>query len=345
MSRSKKLLILIAIVFLALVIFIFARAQVANISDQQQDTIDLWGNPDQFVLSYIPQENAGQGDEDAGQGDDQANLARYEVWYYLEPAKQVSFLAGETLAIEDWAPEETVLQTSYLPWDFDFYTNFAELESIFGEQLHLIDLPGFSAEGLNTYASTDFLVVLEDDYLTYMQTLAYDPDAEGSLASIDASLNPDLAGELAQSSTVSGDSQTDLANDPSTQHYANSDLGFSLNYPSDWYLNSGVLSNYDTNYLITGEELPETIAKCDFVPYELTDVILGEMNLLYDADFQLYRSQITSEVADDDMGFGNNVVFYFEDDLHPPMLLICYAYDEALDGEILNILKTFEFLN
>jgi hypothetical protein len=342
MSRSKKLLILTAIILLAIVLFFFARAGATGISDQQQETIDLWGNPNQFVISYIPQEEGGAGDQDDGQ----ANLARYEVWYYLEPAKQVSFLAGETLVIEDWAPEETVPQSVYLPWDFDFYMSLAELESMIGEELHLIDLPGFSGEGLNAYASKDLLIVLEDDYLTYMQTLAYDPSAEGSLASIDASLNPESTNEVVQSEgNTSSDSQSNSSSDSTAQRYANSDLGFSIDYPSDWYLNSGVLSNYDTNYLITGEELPETIAKCDFVPYELTDVTLGEMNLLYEADFKVYRSQITSEVANDDMGYGNNVVFYFEDDLHPPMLLICYAYDEALDNEMLTILKTFEFLN
>jgi hypothetical protein len=343
MSRFKKLLILTAIIFLAVVIFFFARSQSSAISNQQQETLDLWGNPDQFVLSYLPQE--GEKDEGSGQGNEenrQENLVRYEVWYYLEPAKQVSFLGGETLSIEAWAPEETVPQSTYVPWDFDFYTNFAELESMLGEQLHLIDLPGFSGEGLNTYVSSDLLVVLEDDYLTYMQTLAYDPTIEDDLLAEEEDLvveEEDVAVEQRALEFAESGSET------AVKQYTNSDLGFSIEYPSDWYLNSGVLSNYDTDYLISGEELPETIAKCDFVPYELTDVILGEMDLLYESALKIYRSQITNEVTDEDMGYGNNVVFYFEDDLHPPMLLICYAYDEELDSEILNILKTFKFLD
>jgi len=313
--RLVKKLLLLALVAI-LVFYIFSSKSSQTISAQQQQLINLWGNPSQFLITYLPQ-----------QSDNASTLARYEVWYYPSQGKQVTFLSGQNVDQKDFSSDQNLPATAYLPWDFDIYTSLNQLKNLISpDQFELISLPAFDDDGVKTYATKDLLVLVEDDYVTYVQTFAYDD-------------------------TISVDSQapsptpTPTSQSLDQKTYTSSDLGFSLNYPANWYLVSGVLANYDTDYLSKNQDPPQKMLKCDFTPYNPDQLKLDDLNLITDTDIKLYQTQIIQDSFEDDPGFADNVVFLIEDDLNHSMLLICYAYESDLSDQLINSLKTFKFIN
>lgn len=336
---KRLLLPALALAVIGVILFWLLVGSASTVSDQQQQTLDLWGNPAQFVITYLPQDSASG-----------SSFARYEVWYYPEQNKQVTFLAGETLAVQDFSSEETVPASPYVPWDFDFDTGYRQLQSLIGaDNLYLIDLPGFSGDGIESYAAQDLVLVLEDDYLTYVQTLAYDENIEANpqesdprSQSAEPAANPEPTSNQHQETTIQ-DQEPALNQD--FQTYSSTDLGFSINYPVDWFLTSGVLANYDTDYLYTGASLPEQMLKCDFVEYRPDEVTLGELQLLSEGRIQVSQTTITADIWGEGPGYGDNVVFLIEDDEHQPMNLVCFAYDDSFYDQLLATLQTFEFLD
>lgn len=331
MKLKKFLPFIFIIIFLLAAYFLFFSPSEL-VSVEQQQLIDLWGNPAQFVITYLPQ--------DAKDG---KNLVRYEVWYYPQQGKQVDFLGGKTLAVRDFSVEELSFTTQYLPWDFDFDVSLQQIKALVNnDELQLVELPGFSDEGVETYANKQLILVFEDDYLTYVQTLAFDKNLEeNDIQSSDRELSNEISPTPEKiSPTISQET-----NNESDKKYTSSDLGFAVNYPAEWFLQNGVLTNYDTNYLNEGGVLPEEIIKCDFVEYDPNRVVLDELKLLYEDKIQIYQTKVMEDEQDDTPGYGDNVVFLIEDDSHQPMALLCFAYEEKLGNELQNMLKTFEFID
>ncbi len=301
--------------------WVFFRSQQAELSEAQQEIVELFGNPDQFVLTYVPQQSS------FGEG----QLARQETWYFNQTKQKMTFLAGSLVDTAKIESDEEIVSSELLPWEFDLWTSIGDLEDLGGKGT-LIDLEGFSGDGVETYSGGTWVAIFEDGYLTYLQTLELD----------EAATNKVIEEKKAEEEVT----QTETAENEG-QYYANSDLGFSVYYPDGWYLRSGVLSNYDTDYLFTGGEMPEKAAKCDFVGLASTeDMQLENGEMVWEKDaFSITKTQVIDHQTDNSLGYGDNVVFLLKQDNHSPVALVCFVLDESLTDQLIQSLKSFTFMN
>ncbi len=316
MKKTKIILFLSILIILAVILSRISRPG-SQISESQQETINLFGDPPQFVLTYLPQQS------ESGQ-----DLARYEIWYYPEVSKKITFLAGKIIDSQDFESADEMSAVSFQPWDFDIFTSYQELVDVIGDRPNLVDLPGFSGEDLKTYATEEGVFIIEGDYLTYVQTLTYDEDVV-----VVEEEKPAPTLEKKEEELLQG------------KEYSNSDIGFSIIYPDSWFLQNGVLTNYDTDYLFSGAELPEEMIKCDFLKYYQEDFQLKDKKQIENGDVTISQAMVDYEEDTNTIGYGDNVVFLFEDSLHQPISLVCFRLDQNLEDELINTIKTFQFLD
>ncbi len=134
-----------------------------NISADQEEIRSLYGAPEQFMITYVPQGN-----------DDNIVMARQEIWYYPKHEKKIIFIAGNAITVDEFIPEEEIVApTSLRPEDFNIDMNYNDLVAIMGElNLEKVEIPVLFEEGeIETYYSDQAIFVIEGEYLTYVQTI------------------------------------------------------------------------------------------------------------------------------------------------------------------------------
>lgn len=137
----------------------------AALSADQAKIIDAFGYPDQFIISYLPQ----------NKGDESFQLARFETWFYHEHKAKLSFLAGRSFAVDRWRPPRgTTAYPRLKPQDFYYSMGYDEVMKAAGGRsvapvAFVNDL--FKDEGLKSYQGRKLAFTLEGGRLTYFQTL------------------------------------------------------------------------------------------------------------------------------------------------------------------------------
>lgn len=95
-NRIKKPALILAGIFVAALFLLpsfSSFGQDEPVVDPQQEIIDQIGFPYRFTIAYVPW------------GDDDKHLVRYETWAYPDHRKEITFIGGEILAIDDIPPE------------------------------------------------------------------------------------------------------------------------------------------------------------------------------------------------------------------------------------------------
>ena len=160
-KKVKFIVLLVLIFFIAVLFFYFFNKPKFVLSESQKEIVESLGRPDQFTISYLPQ--------------GESNLARHEIWFYLNYEQKISFLNGELILSEDIKNDLSKRNSTNLKSeDFDFYVSAAEVKNkISSDDFILVDAPVFSdtENGIETYASSQALFIFEQGYLTYMETL------------------------------------------------------------------------------------------------------------------------------------------------------------------------------
>jgi len=315
----KKLIFIVLILILLGAVTFYFLASEELLSPSQAEIRKMFGLPHQFVVTYLPRGSA-----------DKPQLARSEIWFYPEHGKKITFLAGELVSDEEYLSEDEVTPTTLRPEDFDFNMNYDDVVAFLGSaNIEAIDfLPVFHQESVETYASDQAIFVIEDNYLTYIQTLS---------AGMAEEFEEELIGEeptLMPETTLLEDLKT----------YTSSDLGFEIKYPGDWFLSYGVLTSYDPDYLIKGLNLPEKRIKCDFLNYDPGDVEITNEEIILDNEIKAYQGQGEDRSGEEGPGLGKAVFFLIKDEKHAPIGLLCFAYDESFKERLIELLKTFKFL-
>jgi hypothetical protein len=154
----KRRIVLIAAIFLLAVFLISFFFGGSKLSNNQKEIIELFGKPEQFSITYLPQD---EGDK----------LARSEIWYYAKAGKKISFLAGKLLAMEDFQAQNPATPTALNSEDFDIAMNFNDVKGALGGEIAEFDWPGFSSDRYKTYLSDKALFSVEGDALIYFQTI------------------------------------------------------------------------------------------------------------------------------------------------------------------------------
>lgn len=194
-NLSKKVFLpLVILVAVVAAYFVFFSEPV--LSKSQKETIDSFGQPSQFVVTYEPSLT--------DENDDEQTLSRTEVWYYPDLDMQVTFVAGELFDIEDYTQEDTDLtETPLKPQDFEFEMSLEQVkEALDNKPVERLEIPGFWEEGaLETYVSDDAIFVMEHGYLTYIQTVGVGTDQLEQPEQTEGSLNEPFTEEIPQVET------------------------------------------------------------------------------------------------------------------------------------------------
>lgn len=158
----KKLFIVLVLVLIAAGIYWYFSGpteSTSGLSADQQATRDLLGTPGQFSISYQPHGEAGE-------------FVRTEVWRYGEAKKDVTFIGGKIFASQDYEPPTGITAATLLPENFDVEMTLDEINAALGETAVLFDVPGVTTDTVKTYASSKALFTIEDNYLTYFETIS-----------------------------------------------------------------------------------------------------------------------------------------------------------------------------
>ena len=168
MRRAKLLAALLGLVLLLLVGWWFWPG--SPLSSEQQNTVKLFGYPNDFVITYLPRKDGQQ-------------LVRSEVWYYPQIQKQFSFLGGKLAGSDNYTDENKLPPTNLKPEDFDFDLTSADIEEIIGEgNIDPVDyLEGFVDEDVQTYFSEKAVFIIENNQLTYFQTVGVSDQPQPTL--------------------------------------------------------------------------------------------------------------------------------------------------------------------
>lgn len=327
-KKIKKIVIFfIFLVAILAILYFFLRPEF--LSKDQKQIIKLFGPPSQFVITHLPRGEA-----------DNPQLVRSEVWYYLANQKKISFLAGKLVSEEEYTAEGEVEETSLKPEDFDYFMNFSDVADILGEEnIEPIDfLPVFyEEEEVATYLSDQALFIIEQDHLTYFQTLT---SAElENLGEEDVVLDEDI--QTDESEPIS-----EVNTNSDWKTYINSDLKIKLNYPAEWYLedNDVVLTSYDSGYLEKGLKLLETRLKCDFIKYNPKDVEFDYNVTLLTGEIEVLKGTAVDNSGIDGPGMGDGVMFLISKPDKDSVSLVCFSYDDSFEDDLLKSLETFEFI-
>lgn len=333
---KKRLLLLIiigAVVFLFLKLFSNSKS-----SQDQKDTVELMGNPAQFVITYLP-----QGD------DNETTMVRSEVWYYPQQEKSLHFLSGNLISTEDYLPEsesEATEQTDLFPSDFDVMMNLDELEVALDEvPQQLYELPGFDEDGFQTFMTSKAVFTIENGYLTYFETVGL-----GEESDVDVMEENQAAQEMDEilepenpipNDDSSGDVTVGLGN-----RIADSVYDFSIEVPESWVFDTDahIFASYDMGYLEKGLELPAERFKCDFVPQITSDVVLDNLGefLSNDSKTKVSKFLVIDILEADYLGFGDGIIYRFETNSNN-MYLICFTLYQELEEDLETVLKTYEY--
>lgn len=335
MGSLKKVLNITKILIPALVViftvyYIFIRDPL--LSEDQKNTIKLFGYPSQFVITYLPRGDA-----------DNPQLVRSETWYYAEQKTQLNFLAGKLVSEDEYIPDGEIENTPLKPEDFDFFLNFKDMSSIFGsENIIPIDfLPVFYEEGqTSTYITDLALFVMESDRLTYFQTLG--GGAEDVLKLSEIKVEKPTKPEVEEDSE-----QSDKINTESWKTFQNTMLGIRMKYPPEWFLADGdiVLTTYDTGYMEKGLDLPEKRLKCDFNSYNSKYVEIEDEKEFLSGDIKISKGISKDMSGEEGPGMGDGVMFIFEEEDEDSVALICFSYSEEFEELLKESFRTFEFID
>lgn len=159
----KRISLLVSIIVVA-VFVVASLLPEQELSLDQEEIVELFGHPHQFVITYMP-----SGDEK------NPTLARSEVWYYPNKEMQITFVGGDVFNVEDYISEDPdISATTLKPEDFEFEMDLEMVSEILGssEAEPLDFLPGYFEEGeLETYISDKALFIIERDKLSYIQSI------------------------------------------------------------------------------------------------------------------------------------------------------------------------------
>ena len=324
MRLMKKIIGVLIPAFILLLVGYYLFLDSTSLSKDQKNTIDIFGYPSQFLITYLPRGEA-----------DNPELVRSETWFYPSQNTSISFLAGNLLSEEEYIPNGSVSTTPLHPEDFDFFMDFKDMESIFGsENILPIDfLPVFYEEGdTATYVTDLALFIIENDSLTYFQTLGNEGD------SIIVEEGMPLESDNKQ---VEDDKET-IDN---RKTYKNSMLGITMKFPSEWYLldEDIVLSTYDTGYMEKGLDLPNERLKCDFNKYNEDMLSIEDEKKIIDGDVKVYKGIAVDNSGEDGPGMGDGVMFLFEKEDLDSVALVCFSYSGNFENELFKSFETLRF--
>jgi hypothetical protein len=321
-----------ALILLFVLYFIFLKDPL--LSEDQENTIKLFGYPSQFTITYVPRGDA-----------DNPELVRSEVWHYSSQELEISFLGGSLVSQTEFLTENKNSNTPLFPQDFDYFTNFDDMKSMFGtENIVPIDfLPVFYEEGETATYLTDLaLFVIENDRLTYFQTLGSGTEDFLELG--------DLPKEEIEEKEIKEEAKEEEKEDSiSTENwklYQNSMLGIKMKYPPEWYLldEDIVLTTYDTGYMEKGLELPEKRLKCDFYRFNPEFLSLDDEEEIIDNGVKISKGTAVDNSGEDGPGMGDAVMFLFEKDDFSPISLVCFSYSSDFEEKLYRSFETFEFI-
>lgn len=167
MGRTRKIFLLVIglLAVISIIFFVYQfrykRNTEQKLSPDQQKVVELLGHPDQFAVSYIENDNS--------------QLVRTEVWLYQNNDQRITFLKGALIASEIYKSSDKYSSTPLHPEDFYFDQDFKDIEKIVGKDklFEVKDFPGISdSNDIKVYGSDEIVFVIENGYLTYIQTLA-----------------------------------------------------------------------------------------------------------------------------------------------------------------------------
>lgn len=285
---------IVALVCVILLAFWWIKSLEPTLSSDQQQIRNLYGHPQQFVITYLPRGS-----------NERPQLVRQEIWFYDKAKQKISFTAGKLIYSQSYQPDSLSKPTRFLPEQFYFEQTTDEVKNIIGQD-KVQELSFFDEDKyVRTFVTDEVLFVMEQDYLTYLQTLssggpAVEPVTEPENATVENSQWP---------------------------IYMDSDLGFQIAYPPDWQLDYGVL-------LGTG-------LKCDFFNYSAASLGISQKNLLQKEPVPIFQGKGQDLTGEDGPGLGDAQLFLIETKDKDPIALLCYQYNpEALN----NLKKMFSSL-
>lgn len=333
--KIAKILIPALILFFILIFILFPKP---SLSEDQKNTVKIFGYPSQFVITYLP-----RGDVDNPQ------LVRSETWYYPKQQTKINFLAGKLTFEEEYISEEDTEDTDLKPEDFDFFLNFNDISAIFGEEniIPIDFIPGLYEEGeISTYLTDSALFIMESDQLTYFQTLDAKGDDVFDLENIEPEKNEDVKNEPDHKPIEKEDESEEKVTTENWKTYQNERLSIKMKYPPEWYLEDEdiVFSSYDTGYMEKGLGLPEKRLKCDFNEFNLKYFDIKDEELFLDGDVKISKGLVVDKSGEEGPGMGDGVVFVFEKEGENSIALICFSYNDDFEEKLKESFKTFEFI-
>ena len=88
----------------------------------------------------------------------------------------------------------------------------------------------------------------------------------------------------------------------------------------------------------------QKIFKCDFYQY-YESIKLKELEEVQKGDITINKTSLVEKGGDaEDLGYGDNVAFIFEKEDTEPIILVCFYYEKEFEENLINSLKTFEFI-
>ncbi|MBW6442056.1 hypothetical protein K0B04_04115 [Patescibacteria group bacterium] len=326
MKKVLKILIPALIVVLAIYFLLFHET---SLSQDQKNTIKLFGYPSQFVITYLPRGEA-----------DNPQLVRSETWYYHNQQTKIAFLGGKFVYEEEFIFDEVGEETPLKPEDFDYFLNFDDMSAIFGiENIIPIDFfPVLYEEGeIATYLTDYAVFIIENDQLTYFQTLGIGGD------SILDEIEIEPEGIVVNRAEESIDKEADTED---WKTWENIRLGIRVKYPPAWFLEDDdiVLSSYDTGYMEKDLELPKVRLKCDFNKYNDSYVEIVDKEDFLTGDVKISKGTAQDSFEDEGPGMGDGVMFLIEKEGIDTIALICFSYDEKFENDLVEVFKTIEFI-
>ncbi len=134
------------------------------LTSDQQEIIDTFGRPQQFILAYLP----------IG-GEDGEGLSRTEIWYYPQHRKKIRFVAGDILSVSALNdPGKDVRYSEARIENFDFSMNYqATIAALGDDKVAPIEFANniFEQGEVRSYLGDTVTFTIEQGHLTYMQTL------------------------------------------------------------------------------------------------------------------------------------------------------------------------------
>lgn len=290
---KKAIVALLCVILLA---FWWIKSLEPALSPDQQKIRSLYGQPQQFVITYLPRGS-----------DNKPQLVRQEIWVYDQAKQKISFTAGKLIYSQNYQPDSLSKPTRFLPEQFYFDQSQIEVVEIVGQD-KVQELSFFDEDKqTRTFVTDEVLFVMEQDYLTYLQTFspgepAVEPVTEPENATVENSQWP---------------------------IYMDSDLNFQIAYPPDWQLNYGVL---------LGKGL-----KCDFFAYSAQSLGINEKKLLQNQPVPIFQGKGQDLTGEDGPGLGDAELFLFEPGNRAEIALLCYQYNPDSIEILKKMFSSLEF--